>query len=232
MRSGRDDAMTRRAGRTLYSVTVSGLTWLSDRTFEIRFHRPDRFDFTPGQKIEVLHRTLHRDYSLIGAVQDSELAICVRLIPNGKLSPVLARAKAGDGFDITAPFGFFFHQPGLHPAVFVATGTGIAPYVAFARAGAEDYHLIHGVRTMAELYYRDILMGPAKRYTPCISAGNASRGLTPDTFHGRVTDYLEQQPAPGAYDFYLCGRGEMVRDATRIIDRRFEGSRVFTELFF
>jgi ferredoxin-NADP reductase len=48
----------------------------------------------------------------------------------------------------------------------------------------------------------------------------------------RVTDFLEQKLSPGSYDFYLCGRGEMVRDATHIIDRRFPGARVFSELFF
>lgn len=224
--------MAGRKEQKLFPVTVTGLTWLTAHTFEIRFQRPDRFEFVPGQKVGVVHHTVYRDYSLISLTQDSELAICVRLIPNGKLSPILARATAGDGFHITAAFGYFFYQPSRNPVVFVATGTGIAPYVAFVRAGAKGYHLLHGVRKMTDLYYRDTVVATAKNYTPCVSVEDEYGGMRQNAFHGRVTTFLERQLLPGAYDFYLCGRGEMIRDATRIIDLRFGRSRVFSELFF
>jgi ferredoxin-NADP reductase len=47
-----------------------------------------------------------------------------------------------------------------------------------------------------------------------------------------VTHYLQNKLPAGQYDFYLCGRGEMVRDAVAVIDRRFEAGRVFAETFF
>lgn len=232
MRSGAGSTMAGSKERKLLPVTVSGLTWLADHTFEMRFQRPERFEFLPGQKIGLMHDSIYRDYSLISSTHDSELAICVRLIPNGNLSPILARAKIGDGFNITTAFGFFYYQPGRHPAVFVATGTGIAPFVAFVRAGAKDYHLLHGVKTTAELYYRDTFTAPAKNYTPCVSASGECKDMDPNIFHGRVTTFLERKLKPGIYDFYLCGKGEMIRDAVRIIDAQFGRSRVFTELFF
>ncbi len=37
---------------------------------------------------------------------------------------------------------------------------------------------------------------------------------------------------PAGLFFYLCGRSEMIRDAIRIIERRFSGSHVYTEIFF
>ena len=49
---------------------------------------------------------------------------------------------------------------------------------------------------------------------------------------GRVTEYLDQHLTPGTYDFYLCGRSEMIRDVTLLIDERFPGSLVYTELFY
>ena len=36
----------------------------------------------------------------------------------------------------------------------------------------------------------------------------------------------------GAYDFCLCGRTEMIRDITRIVDDRVSDSRLFSEAFF
>ncbi len=35
-----------------------------------------------------------------------------------------------------------------------------------------------------------------------------------------------------SYDLYLCGRQEMIRDATLMADERFPGSLVFSEFFY
>jgi len=51
-------------------------------------------------------------------------------------------------------------------------------------------------------------------------------------FQGTVTHYLGQELEPKTYDFYLCGRNEMIRDVTWLIDERFAGSMVYTELFY
>ncbi len=218
--------------RALHPVTVSGHQWLTAHTFEIRFRRPAGFAFLPGQKVQVVHGRIVRDYSLLSLPEDEELTICVRHIPEGKMSPVLAHARTGRTFHLTSAFGFFLFQPSRRPAVFVATGTGIAPFVAFARSGVRDFHLLHGVRSAEELYYHDLLAPSASSFIPCLSGAPALDSHWPHAFAGYVTAYLENQLAFGDYDFYLCGRGEMVRDAVRIIDRRFPSSRVFTETFF
>ena len=49
---------------------------------------------------------------------------------------------------------------------------------------------------------------------------------------------VSEKPAPEAklarraYDFYLCGREEMIRDVTLLVDEAFPGSRVYAEIFF
>jgi len=232
MSSGRDELVAAAKGRKHIAVEVSGNRQLTDSTFEIRFERPKGFDFIAGQKISVIHEDLYRDYSLISSRRDSELAICIRRIPEGAISPVLADAAIGDLFHITPAFGYFLYHPSERPAVFVATGTGIAPFVAFANDGVKKYRLLHGVRTAEELYYRNILTSTAKTYVPCLSGNDPRQSSEPAVFHGRVTDFLEHRLPRKAYDFYLCGRGGMLRDATRIIDQKFEGSRIFSELFF
>ena len=232
MKSGADSPMAGRKEQKLLAANVSGLDWLSDSTFEIRFERPEGFEFRAGQKIGVAYNDVYRDYSLINSAQDSELKICVRRIEKGVLSPVLGRAAPGDLFHITPAHGFFSYQPSVNPSVFVATGTGIAPFVAFVRAGAKDYVMLHGVRFAEELYYRDTLASSAKIYCPCLSGHAIEPHVVEGGVQGRVTDYLENNLTSSVYDFYLCGRAEMLRDAIHIIDRRFEGSRVFSELFF
>lgn len=233
MSSGKGEVAGAAKGRKFYKVAVTGIQWLADKAFEIRFQRPeDGFDFLAGQKIGVLHDDVYRDYSLTGSLDGSDLAICVRLISGGELSTVLARAKKGDMFHISQAFGYFLYQPSRRPAVFAATGTGIAPFVAFIRAGARPGYLLHGVRSTSELYYHELLSQSAKQYSPCLSGAKDSAAAGGEHFHGRVTDFLEHELSRGEYDFYLCGRSEMLRDATRIIDRHFDGSRVYSELFF
>lgn len=214
-----------------HRVKVTGKRWLTQRTFEIRFGRPDGFDFLPGQKIGFIHGALQRDYTLLGPAHADEPAIVVRLVPGGRFSPVLAAAGVGDTFTITSPFGFFTYKSGGYPDVWVAAGTGVAPFVAFVRAGIRDFLLLHGVRQPDELCYADELGRAAGHYVPCISAAMPPHSST-HLFPGRVSDYLAGHLAPGRYDFYLCGPNAMVRDGMRIIDERFDGSRVFSEIFY
>jgi benzoate/toluate 1,2-dioxygenase reductase subunit len=44
--------------------------------------------------------------------------------------------------------------------------------------------------------------------------------------------FLEKNLIPGRYDFYLCGRREMIRDVTFLVDEKFPGALVFTETFY
>lgn len=121
-----------------------------------------------------------------------------------------------------------------HPvaAVFVATGTGIAPFVSMARSGAEGFVLLHGVRTSADLYYERISRAAAGSYVPCLSRGSNVSSVRHEVFFGRVNEYIEGHLPQRRYDFYLSGRGEMIRDVTLLVDDLFPDSRVYSEIFF
>ncbi len=43
---------------------------------------------------------------------------------------------------------------------------------------------------------------------------------------------VKENVKPDAYDFYLSGRPEMIRDVTAPIDEQFPGSIVYAERFF
>lgn len=213
-----------------YEAVVVGKSWLSDRTFELAVTRPGGFDFLPGQKVEVRIAGLTREYTIVSAPQDKHLAFCIRHLTEGKTSSLLAAAQPGEIIGFSAAYGFFLHRPGK--SVFVATGTGVAPFAAFARSGVRGYTLLHGVAAATELYYRHLLEKAAGRYVGCISEIDQAAAAEEGFYAGRVTEYLKEELAPGRYTFYLCGNGEMVGDAMKIIDSRFERSRIFTESFF
>ena len=215
-----------------FTLEMTDRLWWTDDTFEMRFARPAGFDYLPGQKIGFVDDSLRRDYTLLGPLEAGHLAICVRHIPGGRCSPRRAGARPGERFTVTAPFGYFTFKQSAHRAVWVATGTGIAPFVAFVRAGARGFDLLHGAHTVADLYYRDELSRSARRYVPCISGPVPAVHEGPPLYEGRVGPCLAERWSPGCYDFYLCGRGDMIRDVMAIIDTHFEGAHVFTERFY
>lgn len=219
-------------GGPMHSCELLHRRWLSKKAFEIELSRPPGFEFSAGQTIRMTYQGHERHYSLISAVDDLTLAICVRHIPGGMFTPVLAEAKPGARFQFNGPHGYFVFRPSLRPAVFVATGTGIAPFVAMARAGVSGFTLLHGVRTVDELYYKEIFNEIAATYLPCLSGKVAQDGLALGAYAGKATRYVKNHLVRRPYDFYLCGRQEMIRDVTLMSDEHFPGSHVYTEVFF
>lgn len=218
------------------AAAIAGRRWLSQDTFELRLNRPPEFSFTPGQFIRFIASgeagaVQERDYSLISLPSDPEIALLVRDTGTGGFSSFLGAAKPGTSLRFTGPHGYFTYRRTGRPAVFVATGTGLAPFVSMARSGAAGFLLLHGVRAASDLYYESLFRIHPCRYVPCLSGAGAA-DARPGGFPGRVTAYLEGRIPPGEYDFYLCGRGEMIREATLLIDERFPGSRVYSEMFY
>ena len=214
-------------GGPLHATALSRRTWLSDATFELELDRPAGFDFYPGQGICLGEGRGEREYSLSSGRAEQRLALCIRRVENGPLSSWLAEVPVGQQLALTGPHGFFTYQTSPRPVVFVATGTGVAPFQSMALSGCSGFTILHGARRAEELYYGESLRAVALRYVPCLSAESA-----PGAFAGRVTDWARTNLAPGSYDFYLCGRREMVRDMTSLVDGSFPGSRVYAEIFF
>lgn len=212
-----------------YAATLLKRKWLSKKTFEICLSQPPAFTFKPGQRISLSLDGHERDYSPVSAPKESELTLCIRKVAGGRLSALLSVADIGTSLLVNGPYGYFTYKPSPRPAVFVATGTGIAPFCSMARSGISGFTILHGVRLSEDLYYASQLRQSARKHIPCLSE---PKKLPANAFQGKVTEYLEQHLTPEAYDFYLCGRSEMIRDVTWLIDERFAGSLVYTELFY
>ncbi|MGD8369783.1 MAG: FAD-dependent oxidoreductase [Desulfobacterales bacterium] len=202
---------------------------LAPGTVEIDLSRPKGFSFLAGQRIRLCHGDLQRDYSLASGPDTPVLTLCVRLVRKGVFSMLLGSAEPGTAFTLFGPNGYFVFHGSANPAVWVATGSGIAPFVSMCRSGIGGATILHGVRTIRERYYADLLRENAARYVACLSGSETGEG---DVFPGRVTGFLRQRLPAGPYDFYLCGRREMIAETIGIIDERFEGSRIYTEIFY
>jgi ferredoxin-NADP reductase len=140
-------------GSHLYTSALLNRRWLSKKAFEIELTKPARFEFAPSQCLCFIHETIKRYYSLVSTPADATLRICLYHVENGIFSPLLATAKMGTHFKFSGPQGYFTFQTSQRPPVFVATGTGIAPFLSMGRSGVSGFTLLHEVKMPQELYY-------------------------------------------------------------------------------
>jgi ferredoxin--NADP+ reductase len=208
------------------SVTVEQNLPLGNRGRWLSWERD--FDFLPGQIVGVTddpERPL-RWYSLASGNQDPWASILFTPVEAGELSPILSRLLPGDRLWVTAPQGSFLDKK--NKAVWVATGTGIAPFLSMARSGfAGSRVLIQGARYLDDLYFREEWQKHlGENYIACCTREHG-------VFNGRVTRYLETQRWATDTPFFLCGSSEMVvavRDL--LISQGIPFSQIFAEVYF
>lgn len=203
---------------------------LSSSTYVIRMEKND-FTFKTGQYITLGFKGSidRREYSIYSSEHDQFLEVLIKEVDEGLVSKKLKRCKSGDYLDIDGPFGHFSLQNDeikKKKFLFIATGTGISPIHSFIGTHPDlDYRLLHGVRIEEEAYERDTY--PNGRYILC-----TSREKTGD-FHGRVTEYLQQNPIPSDTICYLCGNCHMIYEAYDILEKQgISLGPIHTEVYF
>ena len=202
---------------------------LTPQAVVLRFERS--FDFEPGQYLRVglPGDENSREYSIYSSPDDTAFEILLKEIPDGPVSPRLHECKPGDALSVSGPFGHFRLPSESHQSqrfVFVATGTGIAPFHSMALAHPElDYLLLHGVSFNRELYEASHF--PSTRHCSCVTREPGGY------FSGRVTDYLRLYPAGPDQLFYFCGNSEMIFEGFQILsDRGVTSDRMFAEIYY
>ena len=184
----------------------------------------------PGQCIGVCldPATPPRSYSLCSPSRDTAHEILYDVVDGGALTPALARLGPGDVVLCTRPFGAFRDHPG--PSVWVATGTGVAPFVSMARTDpCADKTLVQGSGAPDGLHFRSLFQTAGLRsYVPC-----CSRRPDPTVYAGRVTAYLAACDLDPVAHYLLCGSAQMIVDARDLlIARGVPYRRILAEVYF
>ncbi|MWG34142.1 oxidoreductase [Halomarina oriensis] len=113
---------------------------------EIRFDLDGPFEFVPGQYLTLRYDGVARPYSIASAPSEEDVALCVRHVPDGHLTPKLCEALDEDErVEVRGPNGdFVLDDPSGRDMVFLATGTGAAPFHSMIRHTLESGHDVVG----------------------------------------------------------------------------------------
>ena len=203
---------------------------LTASTFRLRTERPE-VPIKAGQcfNVGLPGGGVNREYSMYSDAEAPYLDFLIRVVEGGCVSPGLQRLKRGDGVEIDGPYGEFCLQHPLNDGrhyLFLATGTGIAPFHSFVQTYPQlRYTLLHGIRTLDEQYGANDYAPGA--YIPCISRNVAGQPSL------RITDYLQEHPVKAGAIVYLCGNRNMIIDAFELLrGQGVPGDNLFTEVFF
>ncbi|GJL70736.1 MAG: hypothetical protein NPIRA06_33710 [Nitrospirales bacterium] len=205
------------------------------RELELSLTAADSIEFKAGQWISLnvwhpaLRQPVSRQYSIASPPSRyHQITLLFNRVPDGSGSNYLFGLNKGDPVTIQGPNGSFYleEKPGQN-LVFVATGTGIAPFRSMISTFLEqpeagNLTLFWGLRSERDLYYQHELATLAQRHAnfSCITILSRPENDWKGPI-GRVTTLVENHIASVSnVTFYLCGNGGMIRDTTAIVRKK------------
>ncbi len=129
---------------------------IAERTMAFDFARPAGFAFKAGQTIDLMldmpagaaAGAGRHTFSVASAPADDALTIATRM-RDSEFKRALSRLPVGGAARLEGPFGSLtLHGDGSRPALFIAGGIGITPYMSMLRQAARD----EPARRLALLY--------------------------------------------------------------------------------
>ena len=229
------------AARLTRSVALSDLT----KHLEFEMKNVKRFGFVAGQWLSFKTNTpdgeeLTRAYSIASPpYDDSRFALCLNRVQDGFMSNYLCDMQEGQEISCQGPFGDFILRPPMRDTIFIATGTGIAPFRSMlhwlfqpmqdgpTHPSSESRHqghqlwLLFGNRTEKDIYYHDEFLQLAREhsnfhYLPTLSRGSPDwtglRGYVQD----HVLSIVQERTDMHAY---ICGLEKMVKANRELLQR-------------
>jgi ferredoxin-NADP reductase len=211
---------------------------ISEKTKHMEFEVEEvsSFDFVPGQFISVREprgdKFVTRAYSIASPPRgNNTLDLCLNRVDEGFMSNFLCDREVGDVAKFHGPHGLFVLKPEVQDMIFVATGTGVAPFRSMAqnlfgkdgsglqRHNGRQIWLIYGTRYPEDVYYQEefeqLAAGqPNFHYIATLSRAKEDWSGA----RGYVQDHLRQIVGQRTdMHAYICGLNEMVSSVRSLL---------------
>ncbi|MEC9091086.1 MAG: ferredoxin--NADP reductase [Planctomycetota bacterium] len=184
------------------ATIVSKKIW-SEGLFTLQMAAPQITPFTPGQFLHLAMREgdeqINRPYS-VASPHGEIIEFFIVRVEDGKLTPKLWGLDAGDEIEVSEKAAGSFtlaKTPDATNLWMIATGTGLAPYIAMLRTEEpwERYQkivVVHGVRHNSDFAYQEEFQQHQQKYGDRFSyVPVLSREDVPGTLRGRIPQVME-----------------------------------------
>ncbi|MHC5059745.1 MAG: FAD-binding oxidoreductase [Planctomycetota bacterium] len=230
-------------------VEITDLTHDMKR-FRFELRDPAAMDFAAGQYIQLLcprykgnPEEVYRAYSISSnPAQKHTIELIIKRVPGGICTTYcFDHLKVGDTVELNGPYGDFRLSDSDGPVVFVAGGSGMAPFVSIlyymVEAGIDrDTTYFFGGRNAGDIFLVDLMKHFESIlenfcFVPVVAEpvkGNNWFGET-----GLVTEALARHlTTTDGYEAYLCGSPGLINAATRVLtDRGMGVDKIYYDKF-
>jgi len=237
-----------------YELTISKITQLTTSSVMITFEVPELlkkvFHFEAGEYL-TLQQTIggekvRRAYSICSGVNEGELSVAVKRVPNGVFSTyATTQLKAGDVLEVMPPKGsfvFFYDIFGNRDIMLFSAGSGVTPMMSIAKTALSKTNIkvvfVYGNKSKEEALFFDEIEALRIQYPERFLVHYAfSQQPWGDHYTGRINDRIVNEIFAKYKDlnwgrYYACGPTELVKNLREILLLRgIDKDRIFTELF-
>ena len=231
----------------IFDGTVGEITDFGNdtRNFQLLLKPNRRIDFIPGQFVAVLcpkeGKVIRRAYSIASAPENNDhLDLIIKLVEGGVVTNWFWSLKSGDELKVHGPYGKFILPERIDfDPVFVAVGTGIAPFRSMIRhllssGFRRKLSLLFGTRYDNQIPYHEEWLALAQAHPNFVYLPTISRpapGWKGEA--GYVQTKIEKFfPGPEGKRVYICGLNEMIQAVQETcLKRGFRKDQIFCEKY-
>jgi ferredoxin-NADP reductase len=220
-----------------YQTTLLGRTDVAEGTMAFQFEKPNSFVFKAGQYIDLTlsgsqpqfgpSNGLTHTFSIASSPSDEELVVTTRM-RKSVFKQAISTLPIGSQARIEGPMGSFsLHNNPTRPAVFLAGGIGIAPFLSMLTYATEErlHHnivLFYANRYLEDAAFIDSLWkletaNPRFRFVPTLTRAANNNGWKGKTGHISSEMLLTRVSALRGPIFYIAGPPTMVAAMRRTL---------------
>jgi ferredoxin-NADP reductase len=193
------------------------------RAVRLRLEVPDRVEHLPGQHYVVRLTApdgyvAQRSYSIASPPSEELVELFVERLVDGEVSGYLAEVvEPGDRLEVRGPIGGWFVWRGDTPAVGLAGGSGVVPFIAMLRHAAHRnqrdlLRLMVSVQTLADLPYAEELAAQQARIV--LTRQDAPDGRPRGRLAAADLDGLTGQ---AGMSYFVCGSEGFAESASDLL---------------
>jgi len=204
------------------------------KLLRLRLIEPETIDFTPGQYVQLMApaygdspEPVYRAYSIASPPSDEgHIELIIRLAPGGICTTwIFTLLKEGDEVRFNGPYGEFRMTDTDAPMVWIAGGSGMAPFWSMIRhmhehGDGRQCTYFFGAVAERDLFLVDELRAiendlPSFRFVPALS-GSDVNGWQGEK--GLITDVVGRNIGSGdGLEGYLCGSAGMINASVNVL---------------